>query len=235
MPVMSQSNFARLYAGFQAPIAALDCGKKCAPYNEYGVPFCCDTSHAVPAAYQAEWEYLQKNTNLWHLWQPDDDADFQLVRSDTPENMHLIECLGHTQCQRSFRSLTCRAFPFFPYLNSCHEFIGLSYYWEYEDRCWVISNLRVVTPEYIQQFVTTFDTLFAQQPEERQAYARHSLFMRRRFARQGQAVPLLHREGGVYKVSPHHEGMRRVHAEILPKFGPYQVAARLPFPDELED
>ena len=237
-PVMSeqnQVNFARLYAGFQAPIAALDCGKKCAPYNEYGVPFCCDTTHAVPSAYLAEWDYLQQNTNLWHLWQPADEGEYQLVRAETPENMQLIECLGHTHCQRGFRSLTCRAFPFYPYINSNGEFIGLSYYWDYEDRCWVISNLQVVTPEYVQQFVLTFDRLFAEMPGERESYARHSLVMRRKFARKGRTLPLLHRDGGLYKVSPHHERMRRVHADSLPKFGPYRVAALLPFPDELDE
>ena len=43
-----------LYNNFNAPIARLDCGKKCAPHNPNDVPFCCDICHAVPAAYDGE-------------------------------------------------------------------------------------------------------------------------------------------------------------------------------------
>jgi hypothetical protein len=229
----NSTNFARLYAGFEAPIAAFDCGKKCAPYNERGVPFCCDTQHAVPAVYQTEWEYLENNTDLWHLWQGADPTQTEQLKDETPEGMLLLECLGHRLCQRGFRSLSCRAFPFFPYLDSSLDFIGLSVYWEYQDRCWVISNLQVVTGEYRQQFINAFDRLFAQMPGERDSYTHHSAQMRRQFARQRRTIPLLHRDGEIYKISPSTERMRRVQPENLPKFGPYKIAAELPFPDEL--
>ena len=48
-----------LYDGFNSPIAKRDCGKKCAPYNTSGKPFCCDICQAVPAAYKSEWNYLK--------------------------------------------------------------------------------------------------------------------------------------------------------------------------------
>ncbi|HSQ25965.1 MAG TPA: hypothetical protein VLM80_02460, partial [Anaerolineales bacterium] len=59
------TNYADMYALFDAPIAELDCGQYCAPFNFRGKngpsrgPFCCDTYHAVPTVYQDEWEYLQ--------------------------------------------------------------------------------------------------------------------------------------------------------------------------------
>ncbi len=140
--------FDSLYADFQSPISTFDCGDRCAPHNEYGAPFCCDTRHAVPTAYESEWRYLQENTNLWHLWQADTPAETSRLQQETPPGQVLIECLGHPLCQRDYRSLTCRAFPFFPYLTSQGTFIGLSYYWEYEDRCWVISNFQVVNQTY---------------------------------------------------------------------------------------
>ena len=59
-------------AGLCAPIAALDCGERCTPYNEGGVPFCCDTRHTIPSAYQAEWEHLQVSSDLWHAYEPPD-------------------------------------------------------------------------------------------------------------------------------------------------------------------
>ncbi len=230
-----------LYDGFDAPIAGLDCGQKCAPYNASGKPFCCDICHAVPTAYTGEWQYLQANTDLWHEWKAEQCVESEAERleevarleAETPDNMALIECLGPDACQRDYRALTCRQFPFFPYLTSDYRFIGLAYYWEYEQVCWVISNLQVVTDAYRQQFVATFDELFNRMPEEMDSYAAHSEHMRAEYARRRQSIPLLHRDGGVYRVGPSNERLRRAAADRLPKFGPYKIAAALPFPDEL--
>jgi hypothetical protein len=234
MSELSTKEFAAVYADFQAPIAALNCGDKCAPYNERGVPFCCDTRHAVPSAYKSEWGYLKVNTDLWHLWEAGDARETQELRQETPDNQVLVECQGHLRCQRGFRTLTCRAFPFFPYVNREGEFLGLSYYWEFEERCWVISNLQVISPEYRAQFCATYENLFARMPDELENFRHHSNVMRRIFGRRHRAIPLLHRNGKVYKVSPRSGRMRRIAPEDLPKFGPYKIAAELPFPDELE-
>ena len=233
MELEQKVRFANLYAGFEAPISALDCGKKCAPYNEYGVPFCCDTRHAVPVAYADEWAYLQANTGLWHLWQGDSEEETNQLAAETPDGMVLIACLGHRLCERGFRSLSCRAFPFFPYIDPDKEFTGLSYYWEYADRCWVISNLQVVSAEYCHQFIEAFDKVFAQLPQERESYARHSAYMRRVFTRRRRTIPLLHRDGYTYKISPRTGKLRQVDAGSLPKYGPYKIMSQLPFPDEL--
>lgn len=232
MSTFTPAEFAALYAGFEAPISALNCGERCAPYNEHGVPFCCDIRHAVPTAYQAEWEYLQQNSDLWRLWQPQDEGASAELLDQVPEGQVLIACRGHLACQRSFRSLTCRAFPFFPYVTVGGEFIGLSYYWEYEDRCWVISNLRVVDPLYLAEFVATFDALFERLPEEREVFRYFSSRMRRLFGRRHRAIPLLHRNGGYYKVTPRNGRLRRVDPQKLPRFGVYKIAAAMPFPDE---
>jgi hypothetical protein len=227
-------DFAALYAAFEASIAALDCGERCAPYNAGGAPFCCDLQHAVPTAYQAEWGYLQAHTDLWRLLEEVDPAKAEALRSQAPEGHALIACLGHRHCQRDFRAVTCRAFPFFPYITREGEFIGLSYYWEYEDRCWVISNLQVVTPEYVTQFMAAYQALFERLPEERETFRYHSTRMRRAFGQRRRAIPLLHRNGAFYKVTPGNGRMRRVEVERLPKFGVYKVAAELPFEGEEE-
>lgn len=233
MSTFTPNEFSALYAGFEAPISALNCGERCAPHNEHGVPFCCDTQHAVPTAYQAEWEYLQTNSDLWRLWQDHSDGASADLLAQAPEGQVLIVCRGHLACQRSFRSLTCRAFPFFPYLTVGGDFIGLSYYWEYEDRCWVISNLRVVDPLYLAEFVATFDALFERLPEEREVFRYFSSRMRRVFGRRRRAIPLLHRNGGCFKVTPRNGRLRRVDPHKLPGFGVYKIAAAMPFPDEL--
>ncbi len=226
------TDFAGLYTQFKSPIAALNCGDKCAPYNERGVPFCCDTHHTVPSAYQAEWGYLQANTGLWHPWQPEDSHHLSHLRSALPEGQVLMECLGHTLCQRNFRSIACRSFPFFPYLTRQGEFIGITYYWEYEDRCWVISNLSNVSREYLEEFIQAYEKLFSWIPEEIENFHHQSTLMRRRFGQLHRAIPLLHRNGGYYKITPSNGRMRRAALDELPKFGPYRIAAKMPFPHE---
>ncbi|HSQ26496.1 MAG TPA: hypothetical protein VLM80_05175 [Anaerolineales bacterium] len=226
-------DFGELYAKFRAPISELDCGDRCAPYNEKGIPFCCDIRHAVPTAYLSEWDYLEQNTDLWRKYTPDSTKLADLLEKQTPAGQELIVCLGHLYCQREFRSLTCRSFPFFPYINRQGEFIGLSYYWEYEDRCWVISHLNMVSGNYRLEFIDVFDFLFKQMPDERETFRQYSILMRRIFGRKNRAIPLLHRNGHAYKISPHNGRTRRYALDQFPKIGVYQIAADLPFPDEI--
>jgi hypothetical protein len=221
-----------LYQSFDTPIASLDCGSKCAPYNERGVPYCCDTKHTVPAAYLSEWTYYQDNTDLWHIWPGADEFSNSQLNAELPENMILLECSGHKFCQRNFRSIACRSFPFFPYLDRQNEFIGLAYYWEYEDRCWVMSNLEVVSDTYRQQFIQVYTGLFKSIPAEFKNYVFWSAHMREIFVRQNRGIPLLHRDGNVYNVSPQDGKLNLCQAEDFPKYGPYEIAATLRFPDE---
>lgn len=221
------TNIRALYDRFNAPVTPLDCGQQCAPHNPNGKPFCCDICHAVPAAYQQEWAYLQANTDLWHAWRGDECStgpNKQLLQAETPEEMVLLACLGPQACQRPFRALSCRQFPFFPYVTSDYRFVGLAYEWEFESVCWVISNLGAVTGDYQREFIETHDRLFALEQEVFENYAYHSERMRTHFAEQQRRIPLLHRNGGFYLVSPASERMRRVSAKKLPKFGEYRLA-----------
>lgn len=235
MSGFNHNDFRALYARFQAPITKLDCGKKCAPYNESGQPFCCDTRHAVPTAYHAEWEYLKAHTDMWRRFESGDPAEDAALQAEVPPGQILIACQGADLCQRNFRSLVCRSFPFFPYFNEQLEFIGLSYYWEYEDRCWVISNLDAVTGEYLSEFIAAYDGLFAAYPDEEETFCAHSYQMRLVSSSRRRTIPLLHRNGGIYKISPRTGGMKPARLSSLPKFGPYQVADLLPFPEDLLD
>lgn len=241
---ISPQDFRSIYDAFDAPIAAFDCGQKCAPYNEGGKPFCCDICVAVPTAYETEWDYLIRETDLWFAWDAktcadEDDTEaeaaeeLERLKGETPDNMILMECLGPAKCQRDYRALTCRQFPFFPYVDSQGEFLGLSYYWEYEEQCWIISNLDVVTDEYRRQFIQAFEFIFEHWPEELETYQHHSEVTRDEFNEKRRAIPLLHRNGYAYKITTHNERMRRVSLESLPKFGPYKISDALLFPEEV--
>jgi hypothetical protein len=179
---------------------------------------------------------------LWFKWdgsacvdtEEEAQEEYQRLLDETPDNMLLIECLGPDLCQRDFRALTCRQFPFFPYIDSQGEFLGLSYYWDYEDTCWVISNMQVVTGEYHLQFIRAFDRIFEWMPEERETYRVHAEVMRDVFNGRRRAIPLLHRNGYAYKISTHNERMRRVPVENFSKYGPFKIMVEMPFPDEME-
>jgi hypothetical protein len=215
----------KIYDCFDAPLADFDCGLECAQHNG-GIPVCCDICHAVPAAYRQEWEYLRQNTDLWHSWRGDECAgnpeDPAGLLSGTPEHMLLLACRGVEHCQREYRALSCRQFPFFPYVTTDDCFLGLACEWEFEDTCWVISNLGVVTLAFRQQFIRAFEALFARWEDEFDSYAIRSGQARTYYASQKRRIPLLHRNGGFYLLSPASERLRRVPPESLPRFGPYK-------------
>ena len=144
----------------------------------------------------------------------------------------LIECQGAAHCQRDYRSLVCRAFPFFPYMDTQGRFLGLAAYWEYEDRCWVISHLDQVSDEYRAAFVAAHERLFALKPGEKRNFAAHAEQMRTVFSAAGRSIDLLHRDGGSYRIDPETETLHPVDVRRLPKYGPYAVMHKLPFPEE---
>jgi hypothetical protein len=216
----------KFYNRFHAAVTPIDCGMKCAPHNPSGKPFCCDICEAVPAVYHQEWEYLQQNTDLWQVWRGDecgvelgDSAD---LRAETPAHMRLLACQGPAQCQREYRTLSCRQFPFFPYISSEDRFLGLAYEWSFEPTCWVISNLGAVTDTYRSEFIQVYDDLFSLWPHDYESYAILSEEMRAHFAVQKRRIPILHRNGGFYLLSPVSERLRRVAPERFRQFGPYR-------------
>lgn len=222
----SPLDISQTYRRFDAAIMPLDCGAQCAPHNPGGKPFCCDICQAVPAAYHQEWAYLQPNTDLWHLWRGDECAsnpeDPAGLQADTPDSMVLLACLGPDHCQREYRALSCRQFPFFPYITADYRFLGLAYEWEFEDVCWVISNLGLVTEAYRQEFIQTYDDLFSLWMDEMEGYAAKSEELRVYFQEQRRRIPILHRNGGHYLLSPGSERLYRVEPERMPRFGVYR-------------
>lgn len=228
----SRAIFKDLYQGFSKPISDLDCGEKCGPYNDYGVPVCCDIQILVPAAYDQEWSYLQGSTDLWQVWQEGHEAAPVDLQEGLQSGQVLIQCLGYQRCQRSYRSITCRAFPFYPNLNRKGQFSGLSYYREFREQCWIINNLEAVKQDYIEEFQSTFERLFKLFPETKQDYLEFSGFMRDEAAKVGETIVLLGFSGQVYLVDPETEDQLKINPADLDSFGPFQIVKELVFPDE---
>lgn len=232
MSALKRNDIVWIYDHFTSPLSRYDCGKRCAPHNEGSQPFCCDTRHAVPTAYAVEWDHLRQNTRMWHPWQGETEAETVRLAQETPPGQVLIECQGYLRCQRGFRSITCRAFPFFPYVDSRGDFLGLAYYWEYRERCWIISHLGDVTQEYIEEFFAAYERLFACLPEEKENFNAHSAEMRRIYTQSRRRIHILGRDGKAYAISPRREIVREIPFADLPSFGIYTLIAALPFPDE---
>jgi len=221
-PRVLPEHFAELYRRFQASISRHDCGRWCAPLNG-GSPICCSTQDAVPVVHRSEWKLLKSRSDLWRPFKPYDANTRQIVDSLHSSNC-AIECKGAAFCERDNRSLACRAFPFFPYIDRKGDFIGLSYYWDFEDRCWVISNMQIVESGFRHEFVAAFEYLFSVDPEEYDTYKQHSATMRRVFSRRRMPIPLIGREGGLFKIMPKTAKLLPITAAQLPKFGPYKSA-----------
>lgn len=212
--------FQRVYDLFDASVGRVDCGSKCAPLNG-GEPVCCSTQHAVPVVHKAEWRFLRSRSRLWRKFEPYDAATREIVDTLT-DTCAAIECKGARFCERDNRSVACRAFPFFPYLSRTGEFLGLAYYWDYEDRCWVISNLKIVTREFIEQFHAAFEEIFRADREEYETFLQQSAIMRRVFTRRRRPFPLICGDGKLMKVLPRGRGIVPARFDEFLPIGPYK-------------
>lgn len=212
--------YERIYKMFVAPVSAFDCGAKCGVHNG-GSPICCSTDTAIPIVDKHEWKLLQSRTDLWHKYKiPDKATEKEL--SDLHEDCVAIECKGARFCERDNRSMSCRTFPFFPYIDRERDFIGLSVFWTFEDRCWVQSHLQIVNLRFIDEFVAAYELLFEYDMDEFDANKEHSANMRRTFTRWKRPIPLLGRDGRCYKVMPEtHEVVPARFAEFG-KWGYYE-------------
>ena len=220
-------DFLEQYQKFNAEITNIDCGLKCSVYNPSGKPYCCDICEAIPVAYDQEWNYLKKNTNLWHEWNGTDCSatpeEIKEIEDGIPKNQILVACKGPNFCQREFRAISCRQFPFFPYISTDYRFIGMVYEWHFESKCWVINNLNLVSDQYRSEFVLFYDELFSIWPEEMNSYANLSGLLRDAFSRLKRRMPVLHRNGGYYLMSPQSEKLYRVNPLNFRKHGVYNI------------
>ena len=223
--------FKELYSGFAMPLCEIDCGLNCGPHNDYGVPICCDIHQVVPSAFELEWRYLEENTDLWVPWSSSGTIGKELIEG-LQEGQVLLSCKGYQECQRDFRTITCRAFPFFPYLDSKTAFRGMSYYPEFRSSCWIISNLGVVSQSYKEAFQRSYQCLFEYYPESLLNFAGFSSYMRDKAADQREKIIMMDFSGAVFAIDPRTEMKYQVEYKDLSPYGPFVITRDLRFPDE---
>lgn len=218
---LGPSDYADLYARFERPLSAtIDCGRFCSALNG-GEPVCCSTQHAVPIVDRAEWRHLKAATDLWHRFKPYDGATRRMV-DELHRDCVAIECKGAAACERANRTIACRAFPFFPYVTAQRIFVGLAGYDDFEDRCWVLSNLGAVDRAFVQEMAGAFAEMFTRSARELEVFFDHSVTVRRRFSRSNRPILLLSPSGDVLKVLPRSGGrIVPAGARDLVRHGPY--------------
>lgn len=211
--------YKRIFKDFTASVVPVDCGEKCRHLND-GVPVCCDIENAVPIMDRHEYKLLRARSDLWRKYRPPNAHGEELVES-LHEDCVACECKGAAFCERDNRSLSCRAFPFFPYITKHGDFIGMATYWTFEDRCWVISNMKQVTPAFVSEFHDGYERLFRKKPDELAVFKDYSATMRRVFSRWKRPIYIVDRDRDFHAVLPKGAGMEPVKKRDLPKFGPY--------------
>ena len=70
--------------------------------------------------------------------------------------------------------------------------------------------------------VAFYDDMLANWPADYESNAGASEDLREEFAAKKRRIPLLHRNGGFYLLSPRSERLYRVDSAKLPRFGPYR-------------
>ena len=215
--------FRKVFEFFNASVMHADCGEQCAPLNG-GTPVCCDTTNAIPIMQVSEWKHLRTRSNMWRSFKAHDAATLKITE-ELSSTCKAVECRGAANCERDNRSLACRTFPFFPYFTKEGKILGLSYYWNFEDRCWVISNMASVKQDFIDEFLRAFEILFEDDLEERQVYADYSANMRRVFSRWKRPIPVIGRNREYYLIKPKGTGIQVVTANKMPAFKPFTTKA----------
>ena len=199
--MLKPDDFTVLYREFQSAPATFDCGKKCAPFND-GEPFCCDTGWVVPIAFKDEWKYLEKKTNLWHEFRPRNSDEFDLIDEIDEDESVFIECKGVKYCERENRSISCRTFPFEPYLDTRGNLLGLVYNRVIEDKCYLVDRPQIVTKEFVRQYMRFIEKFFKMLPGEKELYMEQSRIYRNIMSRRKKPLVVLTEKGpfeGAYR------------------------------------
>jgi hypothetical protein len=219
---LREKHFQQIHSKFGSSISeTYDCGRICSPLNG-GEPVCCSTQNAIPVVEKSEWQVLRKKTDLWKKFKPF-DAESRKIVEDLAHSSCAIECKGASLCERQHRTLACRSFPFFPYFNKEKEILGITYYWIFEDRCWVISNMKIVEQKFIDELIEAYALVFKHDEDELEAFIEHSASMRRVFSRWKRPIPILGLDGTLYKIAPKSGG--KLKSATWDDFPPHEVFA----------
>jgi len=181
--------WASMYRYFTAPLCDINCGSLCAPENN-GIPVCCENEYHLPVLFSDELRWLRSKTNLWKK-KPARTAAEKKEAAEIEVYITYAHCRGIDNCQRPFRSLTCRFFPFEPYIGKKGTFKGITWIYRSKDSCPLIKNKKLsINQAYIDQSITVWRKIFEYYPREFECYADESKKLRKKFKRKGRKIAI---------------------------------------------
>lgn len=156
---LSEEDFKKLYQILDHPVTGFDCGAVCSKKND-GVPVCCEVNVVIPVLYKSEFDYVCKQSDLWQEFVPDMKTDAHLMDDCGYDDVMAI-CKGHKNCDRKHRSFVCRTFPFYPFIDENGVFLGLTYNYDFEDKCVIVGKHDIINKQYIKESIDAWNHLFS--------------------------------------------------------------------------
>jgi hypothetical protein len=186
---LTEKQLKRFYRLLSVPMTDFDCGSKCAPDND-GVPYCCDREQVTPVLFRDEYRWHREQGTFWKKMPIKTKQEKKLVEETCTYNVFSL-CPGVKNCRRTLRSLSCRMFPFEPFLDKKGSVIGLVYQDGDNERCPLIGkSRRFYNQAYISNAIRVWQELVDTFPEEKEMYLRESRRRKRLATRTGKPLTI---------------------------------------------
>ncbi|MBR31127.1 MAG: hypothetical protein CMN77_07410 [Spirochaetaceae bacterium] len=195
---LSEEEIQYYYTLLDESITDYDCGDLCKDANG-GVPYCCQSQHAVPLLYKNEYKHLRNVGDLWHEWRPV-DADDKKLKETEGDDQIFCECKGVQHCIRDQRSISCRTFPLEPYLDRRGVLVGLTFIRDFVDKdpdtgrikCPLSRKKQDIRQDFIDSHFIFWEKLMLRKEDEYETYLETSKSLRREKARTGRRFEILY-------------------------------------------
>jgi len=184
--MLTEKDFEYIYRHYDSTPVRFDCGTLCAPKND-GVPFCCDSGWLIPVMYEREFASLRERTDLWKRFRPKTNHEKKIVE-ETDKSSIFGTCLGHERCDRRFRSVSCRVFPFEPYLDLEGNLLGLVYNYRLGNKCPLVDRPKLISRKFVSDQLKMWKYIFEREPSERDVYRDESIQVRRYLSRKKKPI-----------------------------------------------
>ena len=186
---LTEKKLKQLYRLLSVRMTDFDCGKHCAPQNS-GVPYCCDKGKVTPVLFKDEYQWHRQRGGFWRKMPVKTKSDRKLVEESCSYNVFAV-CPGVQNCRRTSRSLTCRLFPFEPFLDSTGYVKGLVYQDGDNRSCSLMEKPQHMYNQlYIRNAIRVWQELVDTFPEDKDLYMRESRKRTRQAARADKPVSL---------------------------------------------
>ncbi len=186
---LTEKQLKRFYRLLSVRMTDFDCGSECAPENN-GLPYCCDREQVTPVLFRDEYRWHRKRGAFWKKMPIKTKKDKKLVEETCTYNVFSL-CPGGESCRRTLRSLSCRMFPFEPFLDEKGTVTGLVYQDGENERCPLVGKPRhLYNQDYISNAIRVWQELVDTFPEEKEMYLRESRRRKRLVTRKGKPLTI---------------------------------------------